>query len=72
MFKINKKEILVDIVGYIFMYAIIPVLYLYVRYEGIGDNKADIFQMVGMLTIVIIWLMLCMKITDKIKNLIKS
>lgn len=50
------------------MYLIIPIMYFCSIYIGIADRKVDLFEIIGILTISIFWIVFCMKIADKFKN----
>jgi uncharacterized membrane protein len=66
-----RKEEIVDIFSYILSFAIIPIIYFYAKYIGILGEKADLFREIGMLTIVLIWICICLMLSNKIKSMIK-
>lgn len=66
-----RKEEIVDILSYILSFIIIPIIYYYAKYIGILNERADIFREIGVFTIVLIWIFICLVLSKKIKSKIK-
>ncbi len=65
------KDDIIDSVSYFASYIIVSFIYLYASNRGLLDVKADLFQLIGILFIMLIWICLCHLIGSKVKGAMK-
>ena len=69
--KQYKHEI-ISIISIICSYGIFPLILWYINYEGISERKVDLLSFVGTLTIIFIWIFVCISLGEFIKKKISK